>query len=173
MNEDNDRTSGLTDEKAQFMVDELNALPQRRLDMEDKDFGWYEQGEEAAKEITELSREADPNWYKIAELVAGYCIDNQFYLVDSCWEDWSDYNGLPTETIAKHLEIYHQMTELREIPIEMYERLTPARVDALLEPLLPDEPKVPAISVEIECSSIMALNWWEWEKKLLSALEAG
>ena len=161
-------TKSITAERKDLSMDEDNNDKSQSTDG-----AWDEEIDEAAEEIIELSREADPNWYKIAKLVAGYCIDNEFYLVDSRWEDWSDANALPTETIAKHLEIYHQLTELREIPIEMYERLTPARVDALLEPLLPDEPKVPAINVEIECSSIMALKWWEWEQKLLSRLKTG
>ncbi len=174
MNEDKDRTSGLTNEEAQFMVDELNALPQRRLDMEDNDFRWYEQGEEAAKEIIELSGDPNPDWYEIAMLVDVFCSEEyDHYRGDLCWEDWSDENSLPTETIAKHLEIYRQLTDLREIPIEEYRHLNADRVDALLKPLLPDEPRIPAIDYEVACPSSFVDSWWEWKKELLSRLKVG
>lgn len=173
MDEESDWKSNFTDEEVQDMMDHLDAVNQHHLDVKHNHKDRYAAAQGAAEDIIELVRGPEPDWYAVAMCIAEFeSSDYQMDLGYVCWEHWSLRNNLPTETIAKHLEIYRQLTELREIPVEKYAHLTPDRISALLEPLLPSEPKVPAISTEIECSSIMALNWWEWEQKLLSCLKA-
>ncbi len=168
MNEDNDRTSKLIDEEAQFMVDELNAINQHHLDIKHNYKSWYALAQGAARDIIELVRDPDPDWHEVAICIADFEImDYPMHLGYICWEHWSRKNNLPTETIAKHLEIYRQLTELREIAVEKYAHPTPDRIDALLKPLSPHEPKVPATDYEIECSSSEVWKWREWEEELL------
>ena len=141
---------------------------------EDNDFGWYEQGEEAAKEIIELSREPNPDWYEIALLVDDFrSKEFDHYRGPISWEDWSDENSLPTKTIAKHLAIYYLLTEQRAIPLEKYQHLTADQVENRLKPFLMVEPKVPAIAIEWEYPYPELCEWYKWAIELESCLESG
>ncbi|MCH8838486.1 MAG: hypothetical protein IIA60_11935, partial [Candidatus Marinimicrobia bacterium] len=167
--------SQLSDEEAQFMTDELIALSENCPDIEDDSFFRNAEDEAAAEELIELANYPAPNWYVVAMYIVGlFYLSYDEYLWglennDSIWIMWSDENALATGTISRHLEIFFQLTVLREIPIEKYEHLSPDRVHALLKPLLPTEPTVPATSGKISCPISFVLQWWEWEKKVLSA----
>ena len=124
--------------------------------------------------ILELARDPDPNWYRVVVLIAEvFCRDYDHYLVDSYWEYWCIENDLPMEVIAKHMEIYAEMTGLRRIPLEKYAHLSADLVEAILKPLLPVEPTVPAIRTHLSSPGYSMIKWLAWERKLLSRLKAG
>ena len=179
MEKETDGRSQLTDEEAQFMTDELIALSENCPEIEDDDFFGNAEDKAIAEELIELANASDPNWYEVALYIVGlFRMNYDNYLMGlelngSDWVDWCNENELPIETISKHLEIIHQLTVLRQIPIEKYEHLSPDRVEALLKPLLHDEPTVPAIKCKIYCPVFLALDWRKWEQKLLSVLEDG
>ncbi len=174
MNENNDRTSKLSSEEFRFMTDQLVALSENRPDIDDGNCFWNAADEAIAEEIIELARDSDPNWYEVAERIVFLSgIESDEFLWYSSWEEWSEENALATEIIAKYVEIYRQLTELREIPVEKYTHLTPDRIDTLLKPLSPHEPRVPATDYEIECPTSDVWKWREWKEELLSRLKAG
>ena len=175
MDKETDGKSQLTDEETQFMTDQFIELSENSSGIEEDDMDLMEDNMDgAALEAIDIARSTDPNWYEVALLIAGYKIGcYEYYYPGTSWVDWCNENDLPTETISKHLEIIHQLTILRQIPIESYEHLSPDRVEALLKPLLHDEPTVPAIKCTIYCPVLLAIDWRKWEQKLLTVLEAG
>lgn len=175
MNTKKRKKSQLSDQESQILTDELDALDQGTLDFPDTDRSGPDEAQEKSEELIEFARDPSTNLYGLAEEVDAFS-DNDYHslLGFSSWEDWSEENSLPTKTIARHLKIFRQLTERRRIPIEEYKHLTPGQVEAVLRPLLVDEPKVIAIAIENCYHPYPELDkWYEWEDELLARLKAG
>ena len=174
MMDESDRRLELSYEQISGLIETLSAPPKSTDDIErdiaflvDEHFGMVES-------ILELARDPDPNWYRVVVLIADvFCTDYDHYLVDSYWEYWCIESDLPMEVIAKHMEIYAEMTGLRKIPLEKYAHLSADLVEAILKPLLPVEPTVPAIRLHLSMPGLSMIKWLDWERKLLSRLKVG
>lgn len=156
------------------LIEQLSAPPKNSVDIERSIAIIVEGHMVIVDSILELARDPDPNWYDVVVLIAKvFCMDYDQYLVDSYWEYWCIENDLPMEVIAKHMEIYAEMTGLRRIPLEKYAHLSADLVEAILKPLLPVEPTVPAIRTWTPSAGDAMIKWLAWERKLLSRLKVG
>ena len=135
--------------------------------------------EATVEELIEVANDPDPNWYEVAMFIVGlFDVNYDEFIFNaespcSVWVEWSDENHLPTGTILKHMEVFFQLSVLRNIPPEKYDHLSPEGAQSILKPLLSDEPTVPATSCKISCPVEFVLQWWKWENRLLSALKNG
>ena len=161
-------------EEISGFIEQLSAPPKNSADIERSIAYLVEEHMLTVDSILELARDPDPNWYHVVVLIAEvFCRDYDHYLVDSYWEYWCIENDLPMEVIAKHMEIFAEMTGLRRIPLEKYAHLSADLVEAILKPLLPVEPTVPAISTLTPSAGVAMIKWLDWERELLSRLKAG
>ena len=174
MMDESDRRLELSYEQISGLIETLSAPPKSSADIERSIAYLVEEHMVTVDAILELARDPDPNWYYVVVLIADvFCVNYDHYLVDSYWEYWCIENDLPMEVIAKHMEIYAEMTGLRRIPLEKYAHLSADLVEAILKPLLPVEPTVPAIRTYWPSAGYAMIKWLDWERKLLSRINAG
>ena len=172
----------MTDEELQGLKDRLGPMFEDpaikelfKIDFEEEFelLCWKAQSESSIN-IIDLSRDPTKHGYEIGAAINIYDASAD-YLEMGCksYMHWCKKNSFPTETISEYLRVYYELTVRRGIPLQVYQRLSPAQVDALIKPFLPDEPKVPAIAALMSDIPPEFYKWKEWAEELYACLMRG
>ncbi|MCH7574323.1 MAG: hypothetical protein IIA59_04275 [Candidatus Marinimicrobia bacterium] len=166
-NTDNTPSTLTVDEAEQMRAAMLN-LP--NVPSEQDDWSRQQAAEAKSSFIRLISISIDPTQtgYDFAIETVEFRYRGFFrYLGFSSFTKWCKRYNFSPRTIAKYLKTYYELSEDRSVFLEVYQHLSPWKIEKLVKPILADEPK----QANPSSSPEELTDWLEWKWDLESRLE--
>ena len=168
MNNTDNTPSRLTADEAEHMRAAMLNLPD--VPPEEDDWSRRQAAEAKSSFIRLIGISLDPTKteYDFAVETVEFRYRGFFrYLGFSSFTKWCERYNFSPRTIAKYLKTYYELSEDRSIFLEVYQRLSPWKIEKLMKPLLADEPK----QANPSSSPEELTEWIEWIGHLETVLE--
>ncbi len=159
----NTADSKLTADEAKFMTEAFNELPERS---DVKANGFKEEHDKAKSAfLSMIATSLDPckNGYDLALEVAEFRSKKYHRILGfSNFTELCIACSLSARTISRYWKTYRYLSLNRYLKLEVFEHLTPWKIEQILKPLLPAEPIIDPLDSD----------YIEWAGNLVSKFEA-
>ena len=161
--------SCLTVNEAKHMTAALLALtddPEDRGEWHNEQFA---KAKRAMIRIIGISLDPTKNGYELALAIDDFHNYRYFRSLGfSSFTNWCEQYDFSPSKIDRYLETFYELSESRAIDLVVYMHLSPGKIEKLIKPFLPDEPKRPKWDSDPETQS----SWNRWICDLESCLKA-
>ena len=155
-------------DESEHMRAALLTLINTPVDLSDISTEEIEKAVDSLLRIIGISLDPTPNWYNFARETIEFRDHDWFrYFGFSSFTKWCERYNFSPRTISGYRKTFNDLSVDRAIDLEVYEHLSPSKVEKLMKPLLATEPN----RLKGESGKDVNAAWDFWSLDLISILK--